>query len=235
MTRLAATMRCDVRLQLRNGFYWAGGLRARRLGSRGLTAAPVVWAPLMPPLILGNLVMATFFFMGGLVLLEKGEGTLEAQVVTPLTGGEYLASKVLTLTALSVVENLAVVLLTHGPAFRWVPFVAGMAAASVMFCLIGFIVVARYDSINEYLFPTMIYTTLFYLPVLDYAGLWETRWMLLHPLQAPLVLMEGAFYPLHTWEWFYGSVLFDAVDRPDLPCGAGARSVAYVVARVGAR
>ena len=65
-------------------------------------------------------------------------------MVTPLTGMQYLVSKVLTLTALSVLENLAVVLLTHGPDFRWGPCLAGMAAASMMFCLIGFIVVARY-------------------------------------------------------------------------------------------
>ena len=234
MTRLAATMRCDVRLQLRNGFYWAA---AFVLGAWALVVSqlpPVVWAPLMPPLILGNLVMATFFFMGGLVLLEKGEGTLEAQVVTPLTGGEYLASKVLTLTALSVVENLAVVLMTHGPVFRWLPFVAGMAGASVMFCLIGFIVVARYDSINEYLFPTMIYTTLFYLPLLDYTGLWETRWMLLHPLQAPLVLMEGAFYPLQAWEWFYGSV-YSTLWIALVFLWSRRTFRRFVVARVGAR
>jgi len=234
MTRLAATMRCDVRLQLRNGFYWAV---AFVLGGWAILISqlpPFAWAPLIPPLILGNLVMATFFFMGGLVLLEKGEGTLEAQVVTPLTGGEYLASKVLTLTALSVVENLAVVLVAHGPAFRWVPLVTGMAAASMMFCLIGFIVVARYDSINEYLFPTMFYTTLFYLPVLDYAGLWETRWMLLHPLQAPLVLMEGAFYPLQTWEWLYGSV-YSTLVIVLVFLWSRRTFRRYVVARVGAR
>lgn len=49
--------------------------------------------------MLGNLPLATFFFIAGLVLLEKGEGTLEAQIVTPLTAGGYLASKILTLTA----------------------------------------------------------------------------------------------------------------------------------------
>ena len=44
----------------------------------------------------------------------------------------------------------------------------------------------------------------FSLPILDYAGLWSTPLMVLHPLQAPLVLMEGAIAELAIWEWVYG-------------------------------
>ena len=38
----------------------------------------------------------------------EGEGTLMAQVVSPLRVWEYLASKVITLTLLSLVENLLI-------------------------------------------------------------------------------------------------------------------------------
>ena len=50
-------------------------------------------------MIMGNLVIGTFYFMGGLVLLEKDEGSLEARVTTPLKPTEYLSAKVLTLTS----------------------------------------------------------------------------------------------------------------------------------------
>ena len=63
---------------------------------------------------------------------------------------------------------------------------------------------ARYDSINEYLFPSMVYTVFFALPILHYAGLWTSPWIYLHPFQAPLVILKGAVFRLETWEWLYG-------------------------------
>lgn len=162
------------------------------------------WVPVVPPLVLGNLALATFFFLAGLVLLEKGEGTLEAQIVTPLTAGGYLASKLITLTALSLVENLVIVLVTAGPLFSPLPLVLGIVSASALYCLAGFVAVVRYDSINELLFPSMVWVTFFSLPILHYAGLWTSPLMYLHPFQAPLVLLGGGFEPLAPWEWAYG-------------------------------
>jgi len=234
MKRLLATMLCDVRLQSRNGFYWAVALLLATWAIVITQLPEFDWGPFLPPLVLGNLVLATFFFMGGLVLLEKEEGTLEAQIVTPLTSGEYLTSKVGTLTALSIVESAMIVLLAYGTALRWVPLVVGTALASALYCLLGFIVVARYDSINEYLFPSMIYSTLFYLPILDYAGIWRNSLMYLHPFQAPLTLLEGALFPIATWKWIYG-VLYSALWIA--LAFAWSRRVfrQFVVARAGAR
>ena len=64
LIRLLSTMRCDVRLQLRNGFYWAV---AFLLGSWAIviTQLPAFdWGPVVPPIVLGNLSLATFMFHG---------------------------------------------------------------------------------------------------------------------------------------------------------------------------
>jgi fluoroquinolone transport system permease protein len=204
MKRLVATMVCDVRLQLRNGFYWAVAFLVAVFAVVIFRLPAFDWAPVLPALVLGNLVVATFMFMGGLVLLEKDEGTLEAQIVTPLRGGEYLVSKVATLTGLSILENVALVLLVRGFAFRPLPLVLGIALASAIYCLVGFVAVARYDSINEYLFPSMLYTAAFALPFLHFAGVWRSPLMYLHPFQAPLVILRGMVSPLAPWEWLYG-------------------------------
>lgn len=204
MSPLAATIACDVRLQLRNGFYYAVAflLVVYLIVIRLLPDFD--WGFVLPPLVLGNLSLATFFFIAGLVLLEKGEGTLEAQVVTPLTADGYLASKIMTLTALSLAENLFIVVITAGLDFSLVPLMLGIALASALYCLAGFIAVVRYDSINELLFPTIVWTALFSLPILYYAGLTTSPLMYLHPFQAPLILLEGAFVPLAGWQWMYG-------------------------------
>src|SRR5215211_7842383 len=135
MNRLIATIRCDVTLQFRNGFYaatvfvtvlWA--LILLQIGTLDLR-----W--LLPSLVVGNLMVGTFSFIGGLVLLERGEGSLTAQVVTPLRIGEYLASKVLTLTILAAVETLVIVLILAGWRFNALLLVAGTVLAAAIYGL----------------------------------------------------------------------------------------------------
>ncbi|MFQ5639405.1 MAG: ABC transporter permease [bacterium] len=159
---------------------------------------------LFPPILLSNLLIGTFYFFGGLVLLEKKEGTLEAQVVTPLRRWEYLASKVITLTLLSLVESLLVIFLIYGAEFKVIPMVLGISFAAMIYSLLGFIIVARYDSINEYLFPSFLYTLPIFLVFLDYFGLWKSWLFYLHPFQAPLLLMQFAFNPVEGWQVAYG-------------------------------
>jgi fluoroquinolone transport system permease protein len=108
MTRLAATLRSDIRVQLRNGFYFATAFVAACSIVLLRWLPPELAAVLLPVVLLGNIVMNTFYFVGGLLLLERVEGTFAAQSVTPLRPVEYLASKVLTLTALSLVESLLI-------------------------------------------------------------------------------------------------------------------------------
>jgi fluoroquinolone transport system permease protein len=214
MKRLLSTIRCDIRLQFRNGFYYVVGFILAGCALL-LTQIPAIdWGRLLPALVLSNLIVATFYFVGGLVQLEKGEGTLEAQVVTPLTPWEYLASKVISLTGLSLVENLIIVGLAYGLGFWVFPMVLGIGLASAIFVLVGFMAIARYDSINEYLFPSVLYTMALVLPLLHYFGIWENWLFYLHPLQAPLILMKAAFLPVEIWQLAYGllySVLWIAI------------------------
>jgi fluoroquinolone transport system permease protein len=204
MKRLLATMACDFRLQFRNGFYYAAAFVALVWIILLNQIPDVNLGMILPALVLDNLLINTFYFIGGLVLLEKGEGTLEAQVVTPLRHSEYLVSKVLTLTTLSIVESLAIVILTFGFNFNVLPLIIGIALISAFFSLVGFIAVAGYDTINEYLLPSMLYVLVFLLPTLDYSGLVKSWLFYLHPVQAGLVFMLAAFKSVPTWQIVYG-------------------------------
>ncbi|MBN2086190.1 MAG: hypothetical protein JW748_13305 [Anaerolineales bacterium] len=196
MKRLAATLLCDVRLQVRNGFYAASvfivavwGALFTRIPNVDVTA---VWGGM----IAANLMITTFYFIGGLVLLERDEGSLAARSVTPLRTGEYLGSKVLTLTGLAVIENTLLTLLLAGLGFFRIGagfplLILGAVLISVLYCLAGFAAVARYRSINEFLMPSILYTFGLGLPLVDYFGLWRSPLFYLHPLQAALGLMRG--------------------------------------------
>jgi fluoroquinolone transport system permease protein len=210
MSRLYATIWCDIRLQVRNGFYYAA-LFVLLVWILILTQVPLPsLAALLPALILGNLLINTFYFVAGLVLLEKGERTLQAQVVTPLRTWEYLASKVVTLALLAMVETTILVAFIYGTGFRAAPLLAGMATASAILVLAGFVSVARFTSINEYLFPSVAYSSLLTFPMVPYIAGWDSWLLYLHPMQAPLVLMKAAFQSVEPWQVVY-SLLYSGL------------------------
>lgn len=204
MKRLISTLVWDMRRQFRNGFYYVSAFAAVLLIIVLKQLGDVNWAMLFPPIILENLVLNGFYFAAGLVLLEKGEGTLEAQIVTPLRPWEYLVSKALSLGILSLFETVIIVVVMSGFGFNWLLLIAGIVFLTALYALYGFVVVARYDSISEFLMPSALWTMGFSLPLLYYFDLWRSWVMFLHPLQAPLVLMQAAFEPLPEWQIVYG-------------------------------
>jgi fluoroquinolone transport system permease protein len=192
MRRLRSALLWDVRLQVRNGFYTATA------GVLLVWAAVATWLPpvdlrwLLPALILGNLVMNTFYFMAALVLLENDEGSLQARMVTPLTRAEYLAAKLASLSVLALAENLLIVVLLHGTGFALPAMTAAILLACVQYTLLGFIAVARYDSLNTFLMPSVVYSSAAQIPLIAWVAQWQHPVLYLHPLQAPLVLGDFA-------------------------------------------
>lgn len=207
MTRLFSTLRWDIVLQFRYGFYFVSGF------------VILVWTGLLsqlpddsrldliiPAFLVTNLNITTFYFMGALVLLEKGEGTLTSLVVTPLRNSEYLGSKVLSLTILAVAENLLVVILIYGFEFRILPLLGGMIFLSGIYVLLGFVAIARYDSINEYLLPSVVFVMALMLPAIDQVQLWESPIFYIHPIFPPLILMRAAFTNVSVEMIVYGVI-----------------------------
>ena len=203
MTRWGAVLRLDARLQFRYGFFYAGVFVTvvslailRLISAENLTIV-------LPAFLLGQPLTTTFYFVAGLVSLEKSEGTLEALIVTPLGSGEYLASKVVTLTFLAVAECLVIVLATYGFGADLLLLVPGMVLLSMFYTLVGFVIISRYDSITEYLLPSVPYTLVLTLPLIDYFELWPHAVWYLIPTQAPLLLMKAAFQPIENWQMVY--------------------------------
>ena len=206
MKRLRTTLLWNIRLQWRNGFYYATFI-VMFLWALLLPLIPTkTLAWLLPGLVLSNLLINTFYFIGGLLLLEKGEGTLMAQIVTPLRAGEYIWSKLLTVTALTLFENSVVTAVAYGLHLNFLLLALGITVGAFIFCLAGFLIVIRYDSVNEYLLPSIVFTTLLMLPMLAYFGLWQHWLLYLRPLQAPLLLLQAAWEPITAGQLIYATV-----------------------------
>ena len=205
MSRLAVAMRWDISLQRRQGFYFAALFVATLLILLLRQLNPDSYPLLLPLVAFSNININAFYFFAGLVLLEKGDNVLEGLVVTPLREWEYLWAKLFTLTLLSLAEQVVVVSFVIGSNYNIPLFIVGVIFMSLLNGLIGFIAVVRYDSLNAFIFPSVFVTMLMGIPLLDFFGIWSTPLMLLHPLQAPLLLLKGAFSsPLPGWQLVYG-------------------------------
>lgn len=202
--RTLSTLYWEIKLQYRNGFYYATAFILAFWVALYSQAPRLDLTTILPGLLMGNLLVTTFYFIAGLVMLEKSEGSLEARVVTPLRAGEYLLAKLLALSGLVLAENLIIAALFSRLQFRLLPTVMGLLLGGAIFSLAGFLVVVRYNSINEFLMPSMPYTVLLMLPLVDFFGVFPSPLFYLHPMQAALVLLEGGFHSLSPFEWIYG-------------------------------
>lgn len=204
MNRFANTLKWDIVRQFREGFYTVSAVVAVIMIVLLRQIDGVDWALWWPAILLENLIINAFYFMAGMVLLEKGEGTLEAQIVSPLRTWEYMAAKVASLLILSVLESMLIIGLVSGLRFNWFWLLLGIALVVALYVLYGFFVVARYDSISDFILPSALWTMGFSLPLLWYFDLWKHWIMYLHPLQAPLLLMRAAYNPVEPWQMLYG-------------------------------
>ncbi len=208
MRGFADMLRFDVIVQARNGFYWASLFVVLAISALlaavpvAVIANPALWVPALAAF---NLQITTFFFVAGLLLLEKDEGTLTALGVTPLSARKYLLAHTTTLTTLAAVETLVIIWFAFGFASSWALF-AGIGALGITYTCFGVAVAARYDSINTLLFPASVIVTVLLLPLLPHFGLTPRVLLIWHPMEPAITLMRAAYEPAAMRELTFGVV-----------------------------
>ncbi len=151
-------------------------------------------------------------FVGALVLFEKSENVLQALVITPMKTNDYLLSKIVSLTILSLVSAtifMSLMIIFNDISFNLFYLVVGIILTSVMLILLGFILVSRVNSINGYLLGMVIaFIGLTFPPLLQLFGLYENPIIYLWPTQASFILFDGVFNAaaLEYWEIAYGII-----------------------------
>ena len=195
MSRWAALLRFDVRLQARQGFYAASVFLVIVVGALLLmvpAAARANAALWVPALFVVNLPITTLFFMAGMILLERDEGTLAALGVTPCRASDYLAVRMVSLTMLAIVETLVVVWIAFDVG-AWPWLAAGAAALGVFYTACGAGISARYASVNELILPASVLVTALLVPLLPHLGLMPRVFVIAHPVEPALTLVRAAY------------------------------------------
>jgi len=190
--RSAAVLKYDLKFQFRHGFYYVyvivtlSYIAFLNLLPHDLRPPAAVLLVFTDPCVLG------FFFIGGIVLFEKGQGVFQNLFVSPLRLRDYLLSKTLSLSLLSISAAFAIVLFTFGFNFNPLLLFAGVALSSVLFTLIGLTLVVRVETINQYLMASIAYILPLMLPLIEFLGLARSPLFYLLPAKPSLILIEGA-------------------------------------------
>ena len=151
-------------------------------------------------------------FVGALVLFEKSENVLQALVITPMKTNDYLLSKIISLTILSIISAsvfMTLMVIFNKSEINVFYLIIGIILTSVMLILLGFILVSRVQNINGYMLGMLIgFLGLTFPPLLDLFGLFENPIFYIWPTQASFILLEGVFNSasLEIWEITYGIV-----------------------------
>lgn len=200
--RLLALLKHDILFQFRQGLYhvylvltllYIGGLYLLPLEARERVALFIIF---LDPSVLG------FFFIGGIIMLERGQDTVESLFVTPVRVIEYIAAKVISLTAIALIAVFAIMLSLFGIAFNPLALFAGVTLTSIFFTLCGIIVASVTRTVNGYLILAGVVTPIFFVPFLEYFGLSSPLYYLF-PTRGSLTLLEAMYSRAAGWELLY--------------------------------
>ncbi len=190
MKRFISLLIADCRFQFRYGFYalyaffsifYVVLLRLLPGFTRDSARALLAFSD---PAALG------LFFMGAILLFERGERVHPSLAVSPVRVFEYALSKALSLSIISLAAGIGIILASGGRVGPWT--VAGMALASMLFSSVGLLIGSRAQSLNGYILLTVPAELLLFVP----AGLWFFEvfgdWALVHPGAAALNLVSAS-------------------------------------------
>lgn len=190
VAELGLVGRLDARLLLRHGVVVAVAV-VTAVWSALLTALPAELArQLVAPALYLDAAIVGLLFVGGAVLIERRQGSLEALAVSPMRPSSYVASKVAMLTTLALAATL-VIAGVAAPTLRPLPLLAGVVLMSVPVLLVALGVAARAETITAYLFALQPPLVPAVLPLAMVAG-WVPPWIgWLGPTTGPYRLLQA--------------------------------------------
>ena len=235
MTRWISALRLEATLQVRQRFVHAAVISGLLWLAVLLPMPHHLRSIVEPYVLIGDIAVIGFFFIGGSVFFEKQERTLGAVVCSPLRFGEYLSVKLVALTVISLLVAVVVVTATHGTDFHPAPLVVGVVLGTLVMLLSGFISALPFASVSDWFLSTVVPLLILALPVVYLLGVWRHPVLYLIPTQGPLLLFAAVFDQISLAPWQIGYALVYP-----LLCAAGLYQVArimfdrYVIARSGA-
>ena len=140
-----------------------------------------------------------FIFIGVIILFEKGDNTLDVQVVTPMKISNYIWAKAIALLLPAVICSSGIVFATKGLNFDPFTFYISLILSSLIFTFIGIAGVIRVNTFNQYMVLIPLITAPTALPLLNFLGLTNWKILFIIPTQSTLNLFTHSLSRSHSW------------------------------------
>jgi fluoroquinolone transport system permease protein len=134
-----------------------------------------------------------FLFIGVIVLFEKNENTIQALAVSPIKISNYILSKSLTLTFISVICCFAMAFAGKGFDFSFIHFFFATVLTTLIFSFLGFIVVSGLGNFNKYIIRALAVILILTIPFIGYFEIVSKYWFILFPTMSVIDLFSLAF------------------------------------------
>lgn len=153
--RVLFTTLQDIKFQFKYGFYFIYAI---------MVFFYIVLLGFLPDAWKGNataIILFTdpaalgFFFIGGIILLEKGERVLDVLFVSPLKVWEYILAKAVSLGVISVLTGLVIAITSLGLSVKIFFLVLSLLSGSGFYTFIGIAVGVKAKSVNQFLIVTI--------------------------------------------------------------------------------
>lgn len=192
--RISGALKTDFKFQVKQGFYVIY-IILTIIYMVILSILPKDYLKIvLPILIFSDPSVVGFFFIGGIIMLEKLQGVINCLVVTPLRIKEYILSKVISLSMLAVVAGGAITLTSgYEGHINFIILGIGIFVISVFFVLVGIIAVVGCNTLNQYIIKMIPYMMFFMLPCLSIIGFKFSYVFTIFPSVAGLRIIFGAF------------------------------------------
>lgn len=151
---------------------------------------------LAPAFLFLNTFLVVFSLGLRQAVCERQDGILAALDLTPLRPHEFLAARGASLGLIAAVQNPLIALAAGKPVASWTSLMAGVCGEAAILSLAAFLVMAYAPPGRVIIGRFAASFLLLGPPLMPFLGFVPGGWLILHPLQGPLLLFQGAFFPL---------------------------------------
>lgn len=198
--RLLHAVLADIRFQIKQGFYLVYVIITAMYLIIMSFLPEKIFAVALPLVVFSDPSVLGLFFIGGIILMEKGRGVLMVLVVSPLRSVEYILAKVISLGVVSVLAAFAITYFSHYPKVNWWLLLLSTLLTSGIFTLLGIMINAGCNTVNQYMLKTIPYMLLFILPCFALLVFPYSEFFTIFPSVAALRLMLGAYQGISWYE-----------------------------------
>lgn len=192
--RITGALKTDFKFQMKQGFYIIYFFLTI-IYMVILSMIPKEFKNIILPIIVfSDPSVVGFFFIGGIIMLEKLQGIINYIVVTPLSIKEYILSKVFSLSLLAVIAGEAITFVSiNSGSVNNIILAIGIFISSVFFILIGIIVVVGCKTLNQYMVKMVPFLMLLIIPCISIIDFKFSYILTVIPSVAGFRIVYGAF------------------------------------------